>query len=51
MKIVVNAIATLGFLNEIGNFELDVQSSRSVPVGRISQQDKNNELPGYNERI
>lgn len=50
MKIVVDAIATLGFLNEKGVFDLDIKSSRSISVGNmIIEQGK--ELPGYNEKI
>ena len=52
MKIVVNAIATLGILNEKGIFDLDVQSSKSLAVGNMNiEKDRNNELPGYNDRI
>lgn len=50
MKIVVNAIATLGILNEKGAFDLDVQSSKSIPVGNITIE-QGKELPGYNDRI
>lgn len=48
MKIVVNAIATLGFLNDKGVFDLDIQSSKTVEVGVIGQSEK---LPEYDDRI
>lgn len=50
MKIVVNAIATLGVLNEKGVFDLDVQSSKSLEVGNIVVE-QGKELPGYNDII
>lgn len=50
MKIVVNAIATLGILNEKGILDLDVQSSKSVPVGNMTIE-QGKELPGYDDRI
>ena len=54
MKVVVNAIATLGVLNERGVFDLDVSSSKSLNVGEIlidKDLNKDNVIPGENDII
>ena len=54
MKVVVNAIATLGILNESGVLDLDVPSSKSVPIGELfitNDLNKRNPLPGENDII
>ena len=54
MKVVVNAIATLGVLNESGILDLDIPSSKSVTVGEILlDRDLNNDnvIPGENDII
>lgn len=54
MKVVVNAIATLGILNERGVLDLDVPSSKSVPIGELfitNDLNKRNPLPGENDII
>ena len=50
LEVVVNAIATLGILNEKGILDFDVQSSKSVPVGNMTIE-QGKELPGYNDII
>jgi len=51
MKLVgVNAIATLIGVNDKGEFSLDVQSSKSMTVGKLTIE-QGKELPGYNDRI